>query len=125
MSKVTDSDTESDSSDIENLLSCNNPSKLVPCTFEPLASSNDQDSDSDGNAQQQSSSNSRIGNTEWCKRNNCRQMETDAESFCCAEADEIDEEMFEEGKLTLYVLLMSHSTMPHSFKIYIAINFFV
>ena len=27
-------------------------------------------------------------------------METDAESFCCAEADEIHEEMFE-GKLTL------------------------
>ena len=108
MSKVTDSDTESDSSDIENLLRCNNPSNLVPYSFEPLASSNDEDSDSDGNAQQQLSSNSRIGNTEWCKCNNCRQMETDAESF--------------EGKLTLFVLLMSHSTMPHSFKIYIPIN---
>ena len=45
-------------------------------------------------------------------------METDAESFWCAEADEIHEEMFE-GKLTLFVLLMSHSTIPHSFKIYI------
>ena len=109
MSKVTDSDTESDSSDIENLLSCNNPSKLVLYSFEPLASSNDEDSDSDGNTQQQSS-NCRIGNTEWCKCNSCRQMETDAESSCCAEADEIHEEMFE-GKLTLFVLLM-----PHSFK---------
>ena len=48
-------------------------------------------------------------------------METDAESFCCAEADEIHEEMFE-GKLTLFELLMSHSKMPHSFKIYIPIN---
>ena len=28
MSKVTDSDIESDSSDIENLQCCNNPSKL-------------------------------------------------------------------------------------------------
>ena len=121
MSKVTDSDTESDSSDIENLLSCNNPSKLVPYYFEPFASSNDEDSDSDGNAQQQPSSNSRIGNTEWCKCNNCRQMETDAERFSCAEADKIHEEMFE-GKVTLFLLLMSHPIMPHSFKIYIPIN---
>ena len=121
MSKITDSDTESDSPDIENLLSCNYPSKLVPYSFEPLASLNDEDSDSDGNTQQQSSSNSRIGNTEWCICNNCRQMETDAESFGIAEADEIHEEMFK-GKLTLFVLLMSQSTMPHSFKIYIPIN---
>ena len=89
MSKVTDSDTESDSSDIETLLSCNDPSKLVPYSFEPLASSNDEDSDSEGNVLQQLFSNSRIGNTKWCKRNNCRQMETDAESSCCAEADKI------------------------------------
>ena len=95
MSKVTDSDTESDSSNIESSLSCNNPSKLVRYSFERLASSNDEDSDSEGNVQQQSSSNNRIGNTEWCKCNNCRQIETDAESFCCAEADEIHEEMFE------------------------------
>ena len=121
MSKVTDSDTESDSSDIEGLLSCNNPNKLVPYSFEPLASSNDEDSHSEENVQQQSFSNSRIGNAEWCKCNNCRQMETDAENFCCAEADEIHEEMFE-GKLTLFVLLMSPSTMLHSFKIYISIN---
>ena len=48
-------------------------------------------------------------------------METDAESFCCSKADEIHEEMLE-GKLTQCVLLMSHSTMPHSFKTYIPIN---
>ena len=52
MSKVTDSDTESDSSDIESLLSYNDPSKLVPYSFEPLASLNDEDSDSEGNVQQ-------------------------------------------------------------------------
>ena len=57
MSKVTDSDTESDSSDIESLLSCSNPSKLVPYSFKPLASSNDEHSDSEGYFQQQSSSN--------------------------------------------------------------------
>ena len=61
----------------------------MPDSFEPLASSNDEDSDSEGNVQLQLSSNSRIGNTEWCKCNNCWQMETDAQSFCCAEADEI------------------------------------
>ena len=32
-------------------------------------------------------------------------METDAESFCCAEADEFHKEMFK-GKLTLIVLLI-------------------
>ena len=121
MSKVTDNDTESDISDIESLLTCNNPSKLVPYSFEPLASSNDEDSDIVGNVRQQSSSNSPIRNTEWCKCNNCRQMESDAESLYCAEADEIHEEMFE-SKLTLSLLLMSHSTMSHSFKIYIPIN---
>ena len=93
----------------------------MPYSFEPLASSNDEDSDSEGNVQQQSSSNKRIGNTKRCKCHNYRQMETNAESFCCAEADEIHEEMFE-GKLTLCVLLISQSTMPHSFKIYIPIN---
>ena len=67
MSNVTDDDTESDISDIESLLSCNNPSKLIPYSFEPLASSNDEHSASEGNVQQQSSSNSRIGNTEWYK----------------------------------------------------------
>ena len=36
MSKVTDNDTEIDSSDVESLLNCNNPSKLVPYSFEPL-----------------------------------------------------------------------------------------
>ena len=48
MSKVTDSDTKSDSSDTESLLSCNNPSKLVPHSFEPLASLKDEDSNSEG-----------------------------------------------------------------------------
>ena len=48
---------ESDSSDIESLLSCNDPSKLVPYSFESLASLNDEDSDSERNVQQQSSSN--------------------------------------------------------------------
>ena len=48
-------------------------------------------------------------------------METNAESFCCAEADEIHEQMFG-GKLILCVLLISHSTMPHSFMIGIPIN---
>ena len=49
MSKVTESDNESDSSDIESLLSCNDPSKLVPYSLKPLASSNDEDSDSEEN----------------------------------------------------------------------------
>ena len=48
-------------------------------------------------------------------------MKTDAESVCCAEADETHKEM-SQGKSTLCVLLISHSTIPHSFKIYIPIN---
>ena len=61
----------------------NDPSKWVPHSIEPFASSKDEDSDSEENVQQQSSSNSRIGNTEWCKCNNCWQMETNAEFFLC------------------------------------------
>ena len=74
--------------------------KLVRYSFEPLTSSNNEDIDSKGNVQQQACSKSRIRNIGWCKCNNCGQMETDAESFCCAEADEFYEELFE-GKLTL------------------------
>ena len=90
-------------------------------SFEPLASSNDEDNDPEGNLLEQSRSSSRIANTKWCKCNNCRQMEADAESFCCAEAAETHKEM-SEGKLTLCLLLITQSTMPHSFKIYIPIN---
>ena len=50
MSKVNDSNIESNS--------WYNPSKLVPQSFETLASLNDEDSDSEGNVQQQSFSNS-------------------------------------------------------------------
>ena len=64
MSNVTDSDTESNNSDIESFLGCKDRSKLVLYSFEPLASSNNEDSDSEGNVRQQSSSNSRIGNSE-------------------------------------------------------------
>ena len=49
MSKVTHSDTESNSSDIERLLHYSNPCKLVPYSFESLASSNNEDGDSEGN----------------------------------------------------------------------------
>ena len=49
----------------------NDPSKWVPHSIELFASSKDEASDSEINVQQQSSSNSRIGNTEWCKCNNC------------------------------------------------------
>ena len=100
-------------------LSCNDPSKLVPYSFEPLDSSNNEDSDSKGKVQQQSSSNSRIGNIEWCKCNNWWQMKTDTENFCCVKADEIHKDMFE-GKLTICVFLIPHS-MSHSFKTYILI----
>ena len=33
MSKVTDSDAEIDNSDVVSFLYCNDPSKLVPCSF--------------------------------------------------------------------------------------------
>ena len=71
MSRTTDSDTESDSFNIESFSSCNNLGKLVPQSFEPLASSNDEDSDPEGNVQQQSFSNSQVANRDWCKCNNC------------------------------------------------------
>ena len=52
MSKVTDSDTDSDSFDIESLLSCNDPIMLAPYSLKPLAFSNDEGSDSEANVQQ-------------------------------------------------------------------------
>ena len=37
---------------------------------------------------------SRIGNINWCVCGNCQRMETEEESRCCREADEVPEEFF-------------------------------
>lgn len=38
---------------------------------------------------------SRIGNTDWCKCGKCRPMETETESLCCQDTNEVPEEFFE------------------------------
>ena len=37
----------------------------------------------------------RLGNTNWCQCGNCRPMATETESLCCAETNEVADDMFE------------------------------
>ena len=68
--------------------------KLKPYDFEPLASDTASDSDSSDHANYSITS-PRVGNVEWCQCGNCKAMDTEVESLCCAEASEIPEEFFE------------------------------
>ena len=44
---------------------------------------------------------SRIGNTHWCTCGECKPMETEAESLCCLDTNEVPNEYFE-GKFCVY-----------------------
>ena len=65
--------------------------KLQPYEFEPLTSSSDSSSHSDyiTSCPVDDSSRKRLGNTNWCQSGNCRPMETETESLCCAETNEV------------------------------------
>lgn len=40
----------------------------------------------------------RVGNTKWCLCKKCEPMQTDTESICCQETNEVPEELFEGNK---------------------------
>ena len=68
---------------------------LKPYDFEP----NIKDLPSDSNNQQkEKNENWRIGNTDWCICKKCQPMESEAESLCCLDTDEVPDDYFEGQK---------------------------
>ena len=78
--------------DFSNL--CEDFKKLKPYDCEPLASSSDE-SDSELESDCQVPDDSCKGKKSWCKCAQCKAMQTERESWCCQEANEIAENLFE------------------------------
>ena len=90
--------SDSDISFNEEFSLCGDFSKLTPFNFGPLESSskNEYFSAEEGTEEVDSSSNKRLNNLYWCICNGgCGIMETELESICCQELNEITEEKFE------------------------------
>lgn len=100
------SDSSSSEGEDETLQElCNNFSKLKPYDFEPLASSDESDEDEEEEEIEDHSeaknTNQRKGNTNWCLCGCCKLMGNERECWCCQEANEIADELFE-GLYFLY-----------------------
>lgn len=108
--------SECDSSDLsfdEEVSLCNDLSKLTPYSFEPLASSSSSEDENENISAVvvKEKSETRSRNTKWCQCNHCKPMESENESICCHEMNEISEENFE-GKqntcLFIITLVLLH-----------------
>ena len=107
MSRSLYMDSDSDSSSTEEHAGFNDPSKLVPYSFEPLVTSSDNDEESEAEHESEDPSNSsRVGNTEWCQCSQCKLTDTYIECLCCREADEIHEDLFEGKQYTYSIVLV-------------------
>ena len=99
------SDSSSSKGEDETLQElCNNFSKLKPYDFELLASSDESDEDEEEEIEDYSeakNTNQRKGNTNWCLCGCCKLMGNERECWCCQEANEIADELFE-GLYFLY-----------------------
>ena len=86
------SESDEETYDVSNL--CEDFKKLKPYDYEPLASSSDE-SDSELESDCQVPDDSRKGKKSWCKCAQCKTMQTEWESCCCQEANEIAKNLFE------------------------------
>ena len=89
---TSESESNEETYDVSNL--CEDFKKLKPYDYEPLASSSDE-SDSELESDCQVPDDSRKGKKSWCKCAQCKAMQTERESWCCQEANEIAENLFE------------------------------
>ena len=89
---TSESESDEETYDVSNL--CEDFKKLKPYDYEPLASSSDE-SDSELESDCQVPDDSRKGKKSWCKCAQCKAMQTERESWCCQEANEIAENLFE------------------------------
>ena len=92
----TSSSSSCESSESENSLP--DISSLKPYDFEPEIPYAEEEQTPES---EQSILASRIGNIHWCLCGECKPMETEAESLCCLDTNEVPDEHFE-GKYFLY-----------------------
>ena len=93
------SDSEQTSDENEDIL-VPDYSSLKPYDHEPTRSlsSPSPSHQSQETANENINRNSRIGNTKWCSCGKCQAMETEEESLCCRDTNEIPDEKFS-GKI--------------------------
>ena len=98
---VSDTDS-SEASFYDEFSLCTDVTKLKPYEFEPLVSSMESEVDLDdfSNQVEEVSQSTRVGNVQWCECDSCEAMNTDHESLCCVEANEIPDDFFE-GKIQI------------------------
>ena len=82
-----------ESSDSEDSLPDLN--SLKPYDFEPEIPYVSEEEEVTQSQTSESKSKSRIGNTDWCQCGECKPMDTEAESLCCLDTNEVPEEYFE------------------------------
>ena len=92
----TSSSSSCESSESEDSLP--DISRLKPYDFEPEIPYAEEEQTPES---EQSILTSRIGNTHWCLCGECKPMETEAESLCCLDTNEVPDEYFE-GKYFLH-----------------------
>ena len=68
---------------------------LKPYDFEPLVDLDENENDLSNPKANEQGEPSRIGNTNWCKCGNCKPMDSEAESLCCLDTNEVPDEYFE------------------------------
>ena len=89
---TSESESDEEIYNVSNL--CEDFKKLKSYDNEPPASSSDE-SDSELESGFQVPNDSRKGKKSWCKCAQCKAMQTERESWCCQEANEIAENLFE------------------------------
>ncbi len=86
---------------------------VQPYMFEPERQPEDVSSASSSDSSDDSSEESdggdgngdgRVGNTDWCQCEQCGQMPTKVESFCCQELGELNEKFRDGGRCTCFPL---------------------
>ena len=75
--------SSSDESDTDSFDFCDR--ELMPYEFEPRPKISKGDCNSSKGTNSKNQSQSRKGNTKWCKCGNCKEMESEEESICCRE----------------------------------------
>lgn len=65
---------------------------IEPYQFEPTYPEGEEPSSSDSECEEEEQViEERVGNTEWCRCENCHSMDTTVESVCCQELDVLNE----------------------------------
>lgn len=93
MSNVSHHSNSSSSSDINESSDLPDLSSLQPFQFDPVLSREEQDSHSSNEEYiENEKTASRIGHTDWCCCDGyCEPMQTDTESLCCRDSNELFE----------------------------------